>query len=99
MKFLGVDPRRCWNPSKLFQKESEKPVPRPASRDQVIDWFKKTQKPRRVVYQKDNTIYPWFHGKLFFTRFFIEREYVCQRTFHVAAAGILARPQPCPIAS
>ena len=71
MKILGVDPRKCWNPSKLFQKESEKPVPRPTSRDQVIDWFKKTQKPRRVVYQKDNTIFPWFHGRIRFQKQFI----------------------------
>ena len=68
MKILGVDPRKCWNPSKLFQKEAEKPVPRPTSRDQVIDWFKKTQKPRRVIYQKDNTIFPWFHGRNLFKR-------------------------------
>merc|ERR1712227_1173365 len=61
MKFLGVDPTRCWNPGKLFKKD-QKPVPRPASREQVIEWWKITQKSKKIGMQKDGTVIEWFHG-------------------------------------
>ena len=62
MKFLGVDPTKCWNPGKLFKKE-DKPVPRPSGRDQVIEWWKATQKTKKVGMEKDGTVTQWFHGK------------------------------------
>ena len=59
MKFL-----RCWDPGNLFKKE-EKPEPRPASRTQVIDWWRDNEKKRNSVNDKDGKILPWFHGTLF----------------------------------
>jgi hypothetical protein len=62
MKILGIDPTKCWNPGKLFQKD-EKPVPRPSSRDQVVEWWKSVQKPKKIGIAKDGNVQEWFHGK------------------------------------
>ena len=51
-------------PGNLFKK-TDKPVPRPASREQVIDWFKTTQVPKKVGYDDEGNVCQWFHGKIY----------------------------------
>ena len=59
---MKIDLRKCWNPKSLFNK-TEKPVPRPAGREQVIDWYKSTQKPKKIGFNAEGNVHEWFHGK------------------------------------
>jgi len=56
---------KCWNPSQLFKKNgTENAIQRPNSREEVIDWYKTTQRPKNIGFNQDKTICEWFHGKL-----------------------------------
>ena len=67
---MKIDFRKCWNPKSLFTK-TEKPVPRPAGREQVIDWFKTTQRPKKIGFNSEGNAHEWFHGKIFMDKIFI----------------------------
>ena len=55
---------KCWNPSQLFKKNgTENAIQRPNSREEVIDWYKTTQRPKNIGFNQDKTICDWFHGK------------------------------------
>jgi len=54
-----------WSKCPNIFNKTEKPVPRPASRDQVIDWFRTTQKPKKVGFDEEGNVCQWFHGKKF----------------------------------
>ena len=71
IKTMKIDFRKCWNPKSLFTK-TEKPVPRPAGREQVIDWFKTTQRPKKIGFNSEGNAHEWFHGKSFFEVFIVD---------------------------
>ena len=57
-----MDTTKCWNPKNLFKK-TEKPIPRPANREQVIEWYRSTQRPKKIGFTPEGTVCEWFHGE------------------------------------
>ena len=62
---MRVDLTKCWNPKNLFKK-TEKVVSRPADREQVIDWYRTTQRPKKIGFNAEGNVQEWFHGLFVF---------------------------------